>query len=56
MDIELDTKKMREYNKIREAELNAEIESLKAQIEESEKEIADVKLDRQDMLNHIKMS
>ncbi len=56
MEIELDTKKMREYNKIREAQLNSEIMSLKEQIEQAEKEVSDLKLDRQDMLNHIKMS
>ena len=47
---------MRHYNQIREEEIEKEMESLQAQIDQSDREIAEVKLDRQDMMNHIKMS
>jgi|LauGreDrversion4_2_1035121.scaffolds.fasta_scaffold45545_3 hypothetical protein len=56
MEIEGETRRMREYNVIREREIEAEAARLREEIEGCEREIGEIKMERVDMQNHIKMS
>jgi hypothetical protein len=54
-EVELENRRLREINQQREVTEEEKVENLKREIEALEREVAEVKLERADMLQHVKM-